>query len=127
VSSPGRIRHLSAILEPVVGAGAGLASLVWYHGVTVSHHLVGRHAKVAVPFDVDVALSFHVIGSLWARRGFSFGSSVGFGIGLHLSYHAGCSGWRYSALHGQLVSVRSAVIQASCPAALELSNRSSSG
>lgn len=114
------------MLEPVVVAGAGLASFVWYHGVTVSHHLVGMHAKVIVPFNVDVALSFYVIGSLWVRRGFSFGSSVGFGIGLPLSYHPGFSSWRYSALHGLLVSVSSAVIQASCPAALELGNRSRS-
>jgi len=107
------------MLEPVVGAGARLASFFWYRGGTVSHRLVGvgAGADVVAPFSVDVALRVGVgVGAgsgAGARAGFGFG--FGFGVGTDLSCLPGCSCWRSSGFFGSPVCVRSACIEASRP------------
>jgi len=70
------IMRLSAMLEPVVGAGAGLVSFFWFRGGTISHCLVGVGADVVAPFGVDVALGVGV--------GVVFGTGLGLGLGLGL-------------------------------------------
>jgi len=119
LSSLLRIRHLSAMLEPVVRAGAGLASFFWFRGGTVSHRLVGvgAGADVVAPFGVDVALGVGVVvgAGFGAGAGARFGFGFGFGVGAELSCCPGCSCWSSSGLFGSPVCVRSAGIEASRP------------
>jgi len=56
LSSLLRIRRLSVKVEPVVGAGAVLASFVRFRGGTVSHCLVGVGTDVVTAVGVDVVL-----------------------------------------------------------------------
>ena len=117
------------MLEPVVGAGPGLASFFWFRGGTVSHRLVGGGvgADVVAPLGADVALGVGVGADLGAGAGagagFGFGDGFGFGFGfgfsvsIDLSCLPGCSCWRSSGFSGPPVRVRSACIEASRPAA----------
>jgi len=88
LSSLHKIRRLSAMLAPVVGVGAGLASFCWFRGGTVSHCLDG-----VGPFAVDMALGTSVGAGLsaGARFGSVFGFGSGFGIGPDLGSLSGCS------------------------------------
>ena len=110
-----RIRHLSAMLWPVVGAGAGLASFFWFHGGTVSHGLVGVGTDVITHLGIAVALSIVVGVGLGTGAGFSFRLVFGFGIAIALSCLPGCRGWCFSDCFGPRVWVRSASIEASRP------------
>jgi len=105
------------MLEPIVGAGAGLASFFWFRGGTVSHRLVGVSAADVSPFGADMVLSVVVGAGLGAGTGFGFrvGSGFGFGIGTDLSYLPGYSCWRSSGSSGPPGWVRSACIEASRP------------
>jgi len=118
------------MLEPVVGAGPGLAGFFWFRGGTFSHRLVGVgvSADVVAPLGADVALGLGVGAGLGAGAGagagfgfgdgleFGFGFGFGFGVGIDLSCLPGCSCWRSSGFSGPPVWVRSACIEASRPA-----------
>jgi len=117
LSSLLRSGRLSAMLEPVVGARAGLAGVFWLCGGTVSHHLVGVGAADVASFGTDVVLGIGVGAGLGsgAHFGIEVGSGIGFGIGTDLSWVAACSCWRSSGSSGPPVWVRSACIEASRP------------
>jgi len=131
LSSLCRIRRLSAMLEPVVGATPGLAGMFGFGGGTVSHRLfgVGVGADVIAPVGADVALGVGIAGGLSAgvcagagfgfAHGFGldlgFGFGFGFGVGIDLSCLPGCCCWRSSSSSGPPVGVRSACIKASRP------------
>jgi hypothetical protein len=130
LSSLLRIRRLSALLEPVVGAEARLAGFFWFRGGTISHRLVSVSADVIAPFGAAVALSVGVsvgVGAgLCACAGFvfevglGFGFYFGFGIGIYWSclpvcICCSCCCWCSSGFSGPPVCVRSACIEASRP------------
>jgi len=109
LSSRLRMAHQSAMLEHVVGAGAELASFVWFRGGSVSHRLVGVGIQVVAPFAADVALGVGVCAGLGAGDGFGFGDSFGFGcgMGMDVSWVPGGRCWRSSGFSGPPVWVRS--------------------
>jgi len=88
-----RISHLSAVLEPDVWAGTGLAAFCWFGGGTVSYHLVGLSSNIISPFFVDIgfAVGFGVGFGAGAVFSFGFGFGFSFGLGMDLSYLPGCS------------------------------------
>jgi len=112
-----RIRRLPAKLEPVVGAGAGLARFFWFHGGTVCHRPVGVGAHVVSVFDADVAHLVGVDAGLAAGAGLGLGDvfGSGFAIGIDLSCLPGCSCGRSSGFSGPPVCVRSACIEPTRP------------
>jgi len=120
LSSLLKIRRLSAMLEPVVGAGAGWASYIWFCGGTVSHRLVGVSTDVVAPFRVDVALGIGAsIGAgvgAGAGAGAGFGFGIGFvfnfGIAIDLSCRPGGSYWLFSGIFSPPFCIRSASIEA---------------
>jgi len=99
-----RIIRLSARLEPVVGAAAGLAGFFWFRGGTVSHSLAGVGTGVVTAIGVDVVL------------GVGIGAGFGFGFGFGLSCLPGCDCWSSSGFSGPPVCVASGCIEASRPA-----------
>jgi len=114
------------MLEPVVGAGPGLAGFFWFRGGTIAHRLVGVGVSADVaPLGADVALGVGVGAGLGAGAGggagagFGFGDGIGFGfgigfvVGIDLSCLPGCICWRSSGFSGPPVWVRSACIEAS--------------
>jgi len=75
------IKRLSAMLEPVIGAGAGLAGFIWFRGGIISHHLFSVGAADIAPFHADVVLGVGVGAGLTAGAGFGLGVGFGFGFG----------------------------------------------
>jgi len=111
LSSLLRVRCLSALLEPVVLAGAGQASFFWFHGGTVSHHVVNVGTDVVTFLGLDEAVAVGVVVGLGAGAGFG----IGFGFGFDLSCQPGCGCWCSSGFFGPSASVKSACIEASRP------------
>jgi len=111
--------HLSAMLEPVVGAWAGLVSCFHFRGGTDSHRLDSVGTDVVATLGVKVALGVCVGESFGAGGsfvfGFGFGLGLGFGFGIDSSCVPGCSCRRSSCLFGRPACVRSACIKASRP------------
>jgi len=71
----------SAILDPIVRAGAGLACFFWFCGGTVSHCLVHVGAEEIAPFGANVLLSLTVRAGLRSGAGFRCGVLIVFGFG----------------------------------------------
>jgi len=113
LSSLLKIRCLSAMLEPVVGAGAGagLANSFWFRGGTVSNRLIGIRPDVVTPFGADVVLGVGV--------GVGVGVCAGFvlclGCGFDLSCLPGCGNWNSSGFLGPAGCGKSACIETSRP------------
>ena len=113
LSSLSRIRRLSAILQPVVRAGAGLAGFFWFRCGTVCHHLVNVGANVVDPFGLDVVLSIGVSADFGAGDGARFGIGFGFGLGTNLGWPPSSSSWGASGFWGSPVRFRSRCMEAS--------------
>jgi len=111
-----RNRCLSAKLEHVVWAGAGLASFFWLRGGTDSHRLVGVGVGTddVTAFSIDVVLA--VDGVVGVSAGFGFG--LGFSVGFGLRCLPACGCWRSSSSFGPPVCAKSACIKASRPTSL---------
>jgi hypothetical protein len=82
LSSLLRIGRLSAMLGPVVQAGAGLASFISFRDGTVSHSLVGVSAADVAPGSANVVHCVGVGAALGAGADFGFGVGFGFGFGI---------------------------------------------
>jgi len=91
------------MLDPVVGAGAGLAGYFSVHGGTISHRLVSVSADDVTPFGAKVDLSVGVSVGPGAGAVFGFGNGsgfrfgFGFGTGIDLNCRPGSSSCRYQA------------------------------
>jgi len=101
------------MLEPVVGAGAGLPNFSWVRSGTVSHHLVSVGSDVVASVSIHHVLSIGVSVGPRAGARFGFGFGFGFGVGTNVSCLLGLGCWRSSGYFGSPVCVRSACIKAS--------------
>jgi hypothetical protein len=90
------------MLQPVVGAGPGLAGFFWFHSGTVYHHLIEIVVADVAPSTGDVVFGVGVGAGFCAGSCFRLGLAFGFGFGIRtdLSSLPGCSCWRSSCLSG---------------------------